>query len=79
MRSDEAKQIVLALDGLAAHIETIRGLVVSSIDAEPVIPVITKNGCQHVNIKELKTHGADTTMCEDCGFMGVLDDPNFSE
>jgi len=79
MTSDEAKQIVLALDGLAAHIETIRGLVIRSVEVEPVTPVITKSGCQHVNIKDIKTHGADTTMCEDCGFMGVLDDPNFSE
>ena len=71
MRSDEAKQIVLALDGLAAHIETIRNLVTSSVEAESVI---ISDRCLHKNIRELKTHGAETAMCDDCGVVGVLDE-----
>lgn len=71
MRSDEAKQIVLALDGLAAHIETIRSLVTNSVQPEPVI---ISDKCQHKNIREIKTHGAETAMCDDCGVVGVLDE-----
>jgi hypothetical protein len=70
MRNDEAKQIVLALDGLAAHIETIRTLVVNSIEK----PVLVKNNvCQHLNSREIQTHGGESTVCDDCGFVGVLD------
>lgn len=34
MKDSEAKKILMALDGLAAYLETIRNLVISSIDAE---------------------------------------------
>lgn len=72
MRSEEAKQIVLALDGLAAHIETIRNLVTSSVSSETVS---LTSGCQHENLRELITHGGSTMMCDDCGLVGVLDAP----
>lgn len=70
MRSEEAKQIVLALDGLAAHIETVRTLVISSID-KPTVS--SSKVCQHLNVRELKTHGGESSLCEDCGVVGVLD------
>jgi hypothetical protein len=76
MRSEEAKQIVLALDGLAAHIETVRTLVISSIEKPSLI---TNNVCQHLNVRELKTHGGDSSLCEDCGVVGVLDKPENQE
>ena len=70
MKTNEAKQIILALDGLAAHIETIRTLVVNSIDK----PVANNNDvCKHDNSRVIKTHGGDSWVCDDCGFVGVLE------
>lgn len=34
MKDSEAKALLMALDGLAAYLETIRNLVISSIDSE---------------------------------------------
>jgi hypothetical protein len=75
MQESEAKKILMALDGLAAYLETIRNLVVSSIEApaeQPVKPkkiidMIPNEECLHPDTLEIETLGGVSAMCNGCG------------
>jgi hypothetical protein len=70
----------MALDGLAAYLETIRNLVISSIDDEPVpafaetksksqmiMGMIPDKECIHENVIKIETLGGIQELCNDCG------------
>lgn len=80
MKDSEAKQIVMAIDGVAAYLETIRNLVLNSIDeeklesvtpskanAKEILEMIPNEKCVHERSLELNTLGGTSLMCEDCG------------
>lgn len=73
----------MALDGLAAYLETIRNLVISSIESDeveqPVVPspkisksqmimgMIPDAECIHESTIDVDTLGGTSIMCNDCG------------
>lgn len=65
MNKDEADRISLALDGISANIETLRLLINNSIESV-LIPI--NGSCGHAKIREIQTHGGNTTFCDDCGY-----------
>lgn len=82
MKDSEAKKVLMALDGLAAYLETIRNLVISSIDEpEPnqfaenvaqtkgqmIMGLMPDAECAHENVLKLETLGGVQEMCNDCG------------
>lgn len=70
MDRNEAKIILLSLDGIQASIETLRSLVETLTyeeEEEPEETTIYDFGCPHNNIKEIHTHGSNTSLCADCG------------
>ena len=80
MKESESKKILMALDGLAAYLETIRNLVVSSIEDEPAPPfdgkqskaqmimgMIPDEACLHENVIKIDTLGGTQELCNDCG------------
>jgi len=77
MQESEAKKLLMALDGLAAYLETIRNLVVSSIESEveqpaqpktkKIIDMIPDEECLHSNTLEIETLGGVSVMCNGCG------------
>lgn len=71
MKKLEAEKILMALDGLAAYLETIRNLVISSIEEEQVakskiLDLIPNATCLHENTRNLDTLGESSSMCLDC-------------
>lgn len=64
MRKDEAEQIINALEGLMAHIDTVRTLVKQSIEVE-----IKPMGCSHENARDISTHGDSVIICDDCSML----------
>lgn len=74
MKKLEADKILMALDGLAAYLETIRNLVISQIDSEVppptklrLIDMISDEECLHENFRQIDTLGESIQMCDDCG------------
>jgi len=77
MQESEAKKLLMALDGLAAYLETIRNLVVSSIQSEveqpaqpktkKIIDMIPDEKCLHSNTLEIETLGGVSVICDGCG------------
>lgn len=74
MKKLEADKILMALDGMAAYLETIRNLVVSQIseDVPPpaklrLLDMIPDEGCLHENSRQIDTLGESIQMCDDCG------------
>ena len=65
MNKDEADKILLALDGVIANIETLRSLVENQVNSETPI---FNSPCGHTSIREISTHGGNTTFCDDCGY-----------
>ena len=72
MGKEQAQIIIMALEGLQANIDTLRSLVTSMI-IEP--QQFVDGVCQHLQTREIQTHGSNTTWCDACGtqLMGVLD------
>lgn len=75
MSKSDSERIILALDGIAAQVETLRGLVSDMMEkTEPV-----ESGCTHSNIREVRTMGGIVgAFCEDCDkefSMGVSTNP----
>lgn len=70
MQESEAKKLLMALDGIAAYLETTRTLVLSMIVAPPAPQqeVIEDLGrCKHENVLNLETMAGSTQLCNDCG------------
>ena len=83
MQESEAKKLLIALDGLAAYLETIRNLVVSSIrdnelaeeeapkkklsTAKKLLDMIPNEPCLHEDTIELQTLGGISMLCNTCG------------
>lgn len=70
MDKSEADKILLALDGLAANIETIRNLVLGSINptkTNKLLDLIADESCQHINRQVLNTMESTNEICNDCG------------
>ena len=75
MQDFEAKKILMALDGLAAYLETIRNLIVSSITqdepeeeskAATILRLIPNALCLHENSIAIETLGGSSRLCNDC-------------
>lgn len=57
-------KLLLALDGVAAQLQTLRELVLTMSDSE----TSASDECKHQNIKEVRTMaGLAGAFCEDCG------------
>lgn len=70
MNKAEADKFLMAIDGLAANLETLRNLVISSIEPEAnksLLEMIPDEGCKHENLRELATMNASNSMCIQCG------------
>lgn len=83
MRETEAKQLVMALDGMAAYLETIRNLVISSVEEEApaaeivdfekkskgkkLLDLIPNDVCLHESTIEAQSFGGNIQMCNACG------------
>lgn len=72
MNKEQAQIVLMALEGLQANIDTLRSLV-SSMVIEP--KQVVDGVCQHLQTREIQTHGSNTTWCDACGtqLVGVLD------
>lgn len=77
MQESEAKKILMALDGLAAYLETIRNLVVGAIEVESIpepapkskkiLDMIPNEVCLHEQTLEIETLGGSALLCNGCG------------
>lgn len=77
MQKHEADRLLMALDGVMAYLETIRGLVQSSIDIEPFEPPVEALSnlganddpelCGHPAAVEVLTLGETNMVCHACG------------
>lgn len=64
MSKSEKEKLLLALDGVAAQLQTLRELVMTMNDDTKD----DSNECKHQNIKEVRTMaGLVGAFCEDCG------------
>lgn len=73
MYKDEAEKLLLALDGIAANVETLRAVISMSIEATP--PSIVSNlvidpnqECTHPELRPIDTMGGTKTYCFECGY-----------
>lgn len=75
MSKDEMDKLLLALDGVAAQLQTLRELVLTMSDSEET----ASNECKHKDIKEIRTMaGLVGAFCQDCGqefSVGVSENP----
>lgn len=63
MSRSDSERIILALDGIAAQVETLRGLVSDMMEREQPVD----SGCKHTNMREIRTMGGIVgAFCEDC-------------
>ena len=63
MNSRESEQILLAIDGLSANIETLRSLIKSMVDELPAI-----TDCRHEEMQERQTMQGTYRFCPSCGW-----------
>jgi hypothetical protein len=73
LQESEASKILMALDGLAAYLETTRNLIVASIEpvqqskATKILDMIPNDVCLHEDSLELVTLGGISRLCNSCG------------